>query len=111
MNPHRTCGTCIWNVDAKCTNEAAYCYGATLLDRYTCGQHRAPLPTTGELLARLVVCTAALAHLADKAQGEYVAYFAGRAEQCRKWVRDLQEGQADLAYIAGGLTEFESISL
>ena len=111
MNPHQTCGTCVFNVDANCTNEASRYRGSTLKAWNTCSAHKAPTPTPAELLSRLIVCTAALAHLADKASGEYVAYFADRAEQCRKWVRDLKEGRADLEYIVGGLREFEQLAL
>jgi hypothetical protein len=39
-------------------------------------------------------------------------YYADRAQQCRKWVTDLQEGhRADLTDIAGGLREFEALAL
>ena len=92
-------------------NEASRYHGSPLKAWNTCSQHTAPTPTPAELIARLVVCTAALSHLADKASGEYVAYFADRAEQCRKWVRDLKEGRADLDYIVGGLSEFEAMAL
>ena len=30
MNPHQTCGTCIFNVDADCANEASRYHGAPL---------------------------------------------------------------------------------
>jgi hypothetical protein len=38
------------------------------------------------------------------------AYYADRAEQCRKWLFDLRYGgPVDAGHIAGGLAEFEAI--
>lgn len=112
MSHHATCGTCLFNKAAQCTNEASRYHGAPLKSWNTCSQHAAPMPTTAELLARLVVCTAALSHFADKVGGEYRDYYADRARQCRKWGADIREGQAaDMEYIVGGLQEFEQIAL
>ncbi len=73
-------------------------------------QHSAPLPTKIELLARLIVCAAALHLRAEEAVGEYKPYFADRAQQCRKWITDLREGRGDVERIAMGLAEFEAMA-
>lgn len=112
MSPYATCATCLFNVDASCTNEASRYHKSPLKAWNTCSAHTAPTPTTAELLARLDHCAAALDHLAGKAQGEYVAYFADRARQCRSWLADMQEGhRIGDEDIIGGLKEFEALAL
>ena len=111
INPHATCQTCLFNVDAHCACEDGRYKGSPVKSWNTCSTHKAPTPTPAELLARLVVCTAALSHLADKVSGEYRALYADRAEQCRSWVRHLKEGRADVDDIVGGLREFEQMAL
>ncbi len=77
----------------------------------TGSEHKAPPPTKVELIARLIVCAAALHIRAEEAEGEYRDYFADRARQCRKWAVDLKEGlRSDLEDIAGGLQELEGIA-
>ena len=73
--------------------------------------HATSAPTKAELLARLIVCAAALHLRAEEAEGEYKPYFADRAQQCRKWITDLREGRGDVEHIAGGLAEFEGLAL
>lgn len=112
MNPHRTCETCVWNVDAHCACEDGTYKGSPVRSWNTCSTHKAPTPTPAELVERLTTCGWALDHLAQKAVGDYKAYFGDRAAQCRKWLDDVKEGQAaDLDYITGGLQEFEAIAL
>ncbi len=75
-------------------------------------QHSAPLPTKAELLARLIVCAAVLHLRSEEAEGEYKAYFADRAAQCRSWAAGVRAGDRnDLENIAGGLAEFEAMAL
>ena len=112
MNPHKTCGTCVHNVEAQCTCEGSRYHKAPLKPWNTCSTHKAPLPSTAALIDRLTVCAAALDHLAAKAVGDYKPYFGDRARQCRKWLDDLREGlRVDVEYIAGGLEEFEALAL
>ena len=74
--------------------------------------HKAPTPTTAELIARLAICADGLDWQAEKAAGDYKAYFGDRAQQCRKWLEDLKAGQpVDAGYITGGLEEFEQLAL
>ena len=111
MNPNDRCDTCLFNVDAVCTNEASRYVGSPVKAWNTCSAHSRPTPTPAELITRLTSVAAALDHLAAKAVGEYKPYFGDRARQARKWGADIREGQADLAYIAGGLQEFEAMAL
>ena len=112
MNPHQTCGTCIFNEGNRCACEASRYKGSPVKSWNTCSAHEAPTPTIAELIERLTTCAWGLDHLAVKAQGEYKPYFADRAQQCRKWLADLKEGvQVDAEYIAGGLEEFEQLAL
>jgi hypothetical protein len=68
-------------------------------------------PTKIELIVRLLAVTAVLDLRAEKAADDHKPYFADRAEQCRKWIMDLEEDQwADLEYIASGLQEFERLA-
>jgi hypothetical protein len=91
MTPHATCGTCIHNDGARCTNEAS---------RY----HGSPVKSW--------TCAAGLDYLAAKGVGEYKPYFADRARQCRSWAADLKEGhRSGDADIIGGLKEFERLAL
>jgi hypothetical protein len=91
MNPHATCGACIFNEGARCTCEASRYHGAALKAWNTCSQHKAPTPSKAELIARLTTCAAGLDHRAAKSVGEYKPYFADRARQCRKSIADLKE--------------------
>jgi hypothetical protein len=69
-------------------------------------------PTKAELIARLVVCTAALAHRAEETAGEYKDFYQDRAEQCRSWIMRLRAGDpVDVKHIAEGLAEFEAMAL
>jgi len=111
MNPHQTCGTCIFNEANRCTNEASRYHGAPLKAWNTCSEHTASTPTKAELLARLITCAAALHLRAEKAVGGYKPYFADRAQQCRKWAADLRESQGDVEHITVGLAEFEAMAL
>lgn len=112
MNPHATCSTCLFNVDAKCTNEASRYHKSPLKSWNTCSAHKAPTPTTAELIARLDTCALALDHLAAKAIGEYHEYFGDRARQCRSWLADLKDGhRIGDEDIVGGLREFERMAL
>lgn len=112
MNKRDRCDTCQYNVDAHCANESSRYHGSPLKAWNTCSQHTAPTPQPAELVARLTTVAAALEHLAARAAGEYRDYWGDRAHQCRKWLADVKEGQAaDLAYIAGGLAEFEAMAL
>jgi len=47
-----------------------------------------------------------------KAAGDYKAYFADRARQCRSWAADLRAGhRIEDEDIVGGLIEFETLAL
>lgn len=112
MNPHATCSTCLFNVDAFCTNVASRYHGSPLKSWNTCSQHTAPQPSTAELLERLAICAAALDHLSAKAAGDYKPYFSDRADQCRTWLADLRAGhRIGDESIVGGLIEFEALAL
>ena len=112
MNEHATCQTCRHNVNATCACETGRYKGSAVKSWNTCASHRAPMPSTAELIARLATCALALDHLAGKAAGEYRAYFSDRARQCRSWAADLKDGfRTDLEYITGGLIEFEGLAL
>ena len=114
MNPHKTCGVCTWNKRNRCSNEASRYHCAPLKAWNTCSEHAAPQPSTSELIARLGKCAAGLDHRAKKAEGEYRAYFADRAQQCRSWLADIKSGHASperIEDIAGGLVEFEGLAL
>ena len=112
MNPHATCGTCIFNEDARCTCEAGRYKGCAVKSWNTCAAHKAPAPSTAELIERLATCAAGLDWREEKAAGEYKAYFADRARQCRSWLADLRAGhRIGDEDIIGGLIEFESLAL
>lgn len=108
---HDRCDTCTFNQAAICTNEASRYHGSPLKPWNTCSAHTRPTPTPAELITRLDTCAAALEHLAVKGGADYRDYWSDRARQARKWRGDIEEGRGELAYIAQGLREFESMSL
>jgi hypothetical protein len=73
MNKHKTCETCIFNVDAQCACEDGRYKGSPVKSWNTCSTHKAPTPTPAELLARLIVCTAALSHLGSRHESDHYA--------------------------------------
>jgi len=112
MNPHNTCGTCIYNEGNRCNCETSVYKGCTVKSWNTCSRQKAPTPTTAELIERLATCAAGLDWRTEKAVGEYKAYFDDRARQCRKWLEDLKAGEpVDAEYITGALIEFEGLAL
>ena len=113
MNPHQTCGTCLHNVAAVCSNEAWRYHGSPLKAWNTCSAHTAPTPTKEELLAGSTRCAAALEHLSGRSGGDdYAEYWHERAAQCRSWAARLQAGETvDVEDITAGLREFEEMSL
>ena len=112
MNPHKTCEVCIFNVDAHCTCEDGRYKGSPVRSWNTCSSHKAPMPSTAELIQRLATCAAGLDHLAGKAVDEYKAYYGDRARQCRSWLADLKEGhRVGDGDIIGGMEEFEALAL
>jgi hypothetical protein len=49
---------------------------------------------------------------AEKAVGEYKAYFSDRVRQCHSWAAGVRDGQRnDIEEISAGLIEFEAIAL
>ena len=112
MNRHPTCKTCVHNEGNRCAGEASRYRGARVRPWNTCSAHKAPVPSTAELIERLATCAAGLDWREEKAAGEYRAYFADRARQCRSWLADLKAGhRIEDEDIIGGLIEFEALAL
>jgi len=112
MNPHETCGTCIHNQGNRCACEDSRYLGSPVKSWNTCSSHKAPQPSTAELIERLATCAAGLDWREEKAAGEYRAYFADRARQCRAWLADIKAGhRIGDEDIIGGLIEFEALAL
>ena len=97
MNKHKTCETCIFNVDAQCACEGWPLQGLTR-------QELEYMRRASGSDAYHGVCGAALDHLAGKAAGDYRDYYGDRARQCRSWAEDLKEegARADPEYIRYG---------
>ena len=108
MNPHQTCGTCVWNQEDHCACEASRYRGYPVKDWNRCNEYNTPTPPLVDLIIRVVVCANAFDRIEkDRTDGQYGKF----AQQCRAWSEDFDKGRPlNAERIAGSIWLFEQLA-